>query len=153
MSQFERYEYLLFILKEKLVSIRNNDYSMANTQDTSQILPSLNLKNNEDDKEFLAIAIKDSIETLKIYKELRKIISWDSDIPVSDRTAWIQNPDNAFNKFIDSKCRLTFMKWIGKILMTLNPNIIEFKELRLIWNQMRRIEKIWSPMRSKKNIH
>lgn len=153
MSQFERYEYLLFILKEKLASIRNNDYSMANTQDTSQILPNLNLKNNEDDKEFLAIAIKDSIETLKIYKELRKIISWDSDIPVSDRTAWIQNPDNAFNKFIDSKCRLTFKKWIGKILMTLSPNIIEFKELRLIWNQMRRIEKIWSPMRSKKNIH
>ena len=75
MSQFERYEYLLFILKEKLASIRNNDYSMANTQDTSQILPNLNLKNNEDDKEFLAIAIKDSIETLKIYKELRKIIS------------------------------------------------------------------------------
>ena len=153
MTQYERYEYLTTCLKETLQYIRSNECSISNTQDTSQIFPNSSSKTCEDEKEWLINAVKDSITTLKIYKELRKIINWDTNIPISDRTAWIQRPDMISNKLIDSKWRLTFVKWISKILMILSPKVTEFKEIRLICNQMRRVEKIWSPIRSKKNIH
>ena len=79
--------------------------------------------------------LTDSIDIMKIYKEMRKIIS----MPYNEI-------DDMTRRIIDTKWRLTFIKCVTRAEHKLNHDIHEFKALKCRLLQARRIEqKIASP--------
>ena len=118
MSQFELYEHIVALIKNaksKILSHQLNDIEMYNK-----------IK-----------ILNDSIDIMKIYKEMRKIIL----MPYKNTEI-----DDIDQRMIDTKCRLTFIKWITQIEHKLKHGIYEFKELKCSLLQAKRIEqKIVSP--------
>lgn len=119
-------------LRETLASIRNSDFSVANTQDTSQAPVNSSTKNIEDDRETLIFSLLDAIEAMQVYKELRKIVTRDSDNLKLNSDLYRFKHEQVPDRATDSKCRLTFTRCISKIMSILDPKVAEFRDLRLM---------------------
>lgn len=73
MSQYEMYEHLLHLLKDTMRTVKS-DQVAGNNLSTLPPLHNIMAQSSEDERETLVNFLTDSMEVLKIYKELRKII-------------------------------------------------------------------------------
>ena len=123
MKQYELWEYLVSIIKNSKHEITSNGFSEESMN---------NLK-----------ILNDWMEILKIYKEMRKIIS------MSFKTSEFVSPEELEHNegIIDKKCRLTLIKCLTKVNNMLNYEFDIFKKIKLLCIQIKRIEeRIWSPV-------
>lgn len=99
-------------------------------------------ENNLEKWHFKLELIVQSIEAIKIYKEMRKIISmsFENDEDILPEKLRLNN------MIIDDKCRLTLLKCIDRIYSIINYDISDFREIKWLMSQIKRIEnKIMSP--------
>ena len=123
MKQHELWEHLISKIKSTKHEITSHDIS-------EQSMNNLRVLN-------------DWIEVLKIYKEMRKIISMSFNSPEFSSPEEIE-----FSEWIiDKKWRLTFIKWLSNVNSMLDYEIAEFKKIKLLCIQIKRIEeRICSPV-------
>lgn len=128
MKQYELWEYLISIVKITKHEIASHSIS-------EQSINNLRILN-------------DCIEVLKIYKEMRKIISMSF-----DNSEFVPPEVAEFNEcIVDKKCRLTLIKCLTNVNSLLDYGVAEFKKIKLLCTQIKRIEeRIWSPVQIKRD--
>ena len=105
----------------------------------------VHIKNSTHDKIIIKL-ITEAIQSLVLYRELRKIIKDDFEI-TNFKSNMSHNSIKSSEKLLDLKWRHTFLQWINKVMKILSPKIKEFQSIQRLWTQIKHVEEISSPKR------
>ena len=101
------------------------------------------IKNSAHDAIIIKL-ITEAIQSLVLYRELRKIIKNNSET-TNYKSNTSQNSIDSSEKLLDLKWRHTFLQWINKVMKILSPKIKEFQNIQRLCLQIKHVEEISSP--------